>query len=90
MNAFKLTNIALFHEVPMEHPNLPGVGAISGSLDYLASATDVPTNLTFGSAIPDNPRFIVVEAKRGSTLSDIQSEAQLLAQMLTLEYTDPY
>jgi hypothetical protein len=85
-----LANIALFDEVPIEHPDLPRVGAISGSLDYLASAMDVPTDLAVGFAIPENPRFIIVEAKRSQTLSEVQSEAQLLAQLLTLEYTDPY
>jgi hypothetical protein len=30
--------IALFNEVPFEHDNLPGIGEISGNIDYLTSA----------------------------------------------------
>ena len=85
-------NIALFAEVPVEHPNLPGVGHISGNLDFLAStvAGDEDMREDGEYALPDQPHFIVVEAKKAVTLSQHSSKAQLLAELLTLQYLDAY
>jgi hypothetical protein len=86
---FDMADIVLFQEVPVEHPSLPGVGPIGGALDYVASSTLIPTNLLLrGTARPGKPHFIVVEAKKGTTVIEASSEAQLLAQILTLEHID--
>ena len=83
-------NIALFAEVPIEHPDLPGVGHIGGNLDFLAStvAGDEDMREDAQYALPEQPYFIVVEAKKGITLDQHSSKAQLLAELLTLEYLD--
>jgi hypothetical protein len=80
--------IALFAEVPIEHPDLPGLGHIGGNLDFLAStvAGDVDMREEGESALPAQPYFIVVEAKKGGTLGQPSTKAQLLAELLTLEY----
>src|SRR5438552_12152969 len=71
-------NIALFAEVPIEHPDLPGVGHIGGNLDFLAStvAGDEDMREDAQYALPEQPYFIVVEAKKGITLDQHLSKAQ--------------
>ena len=83
-------NIALFAEVSVEHPGLPGVGHIGGNLDFLAStvAGDEDMRQDGDYGLPEKPYFIVVEAKKGATLSQYSSKAQLLAELLTLEFLD--
>ena len=39
-------------------------------------------------ALPEKPYFIVVEAKKAATLGQYSSKAQLLAELLTLEFLD--
>ena len=93
-NAVKLAkslgarHIALFAEVPVEHPNLPGVGPVSGALDFLVSTVrDKEDIVVFGnSALPDSPKFVVIEAKSSSTVADKSSNAQILAQLLTVHH----
>jgi hypothetical protein len=85
----KRAHVALFQEVDVSHPDLPGIGPISGALDYLSSTTQKLSIRDFGeTATPDVPHFIVVEAKRASTLGDTAASAQLYAQLLTLDYMD--
>ena len=81
-------NIALFAEVPVEHPDLPGIGHIGGNLDFLAStvAGDADMRAEAEYALPEQFYFIVVEAKKSITLDQHSSKAQLLAELLTLEY----
>jgi hypothetical protein len=84
-------NIALFQEHSINHPDLPGVGPISGALDFLSSTTQKLSIRRFGNALrPKVPHFVVVEAKRANTLNEISSYAQLYAQLLTLDYMDKY
>ena len=80
----------MFQEVPFSHPNLPGIGPISGLVDYLSAALpqDIPLVITGGVANPVNPLFILVEAKRSQTLEDASSNAQLMAQLLTAQHQD--
>ena len=93
-NAVKLAkglgacHIALFAKVPVEHPNLPGVGPVSGALDFLVSTVwDKEDIAVFGnSALPDSPKFVVIEAKSSSTVADKSSYAQILAQLLTVHH----
>jgi len=81
-------HVALFAEVPVEHPNLPGVGPVSGALDFLVSSVRDKEDITmFGnSAIPESPKFVIIEAKSSSTLVDKSSYAQIWAQLLTVDY----
>jgi len=83
-------NIGLFTDVPVEHPDLPGVGHIGGYLDFLTSTVvgneDMREDAEY--ALPERPYFIVVAAKKATTLDQHSSKAQLLAELLTLEYLD--
>lgn len=83
-------NIALFAEVPVEHPDLPGIGNIGGNLDFVASTVGGNEYIRYRSetAFPEHPYFIVVEAKKAVTLDARSSKAQLLAELLTLDYLD--
>lgn len=83
-------NIGLFADIPIEHPNLPGIGHIAGKLDFLAStlAGNEDMRKDAAYALPARPCFIVVESKRSVTLGQHSSKAQLLAELLTLEYLD--
>ena len=56
----------------IEHPDLPGIGFISGALDYLCSSTgqNLPIKDFGDSAVPQRPHFIVVEAKRAITIGE--------------------
>ena len=80
----------MFQEVPLSHPNLPGIGPISGPVDYMSAALpkDIPLKITGGVANPAKPIFILVEAKQAQTLSDVSSNAQLMAQLLTTQHDD--
>jgi len=83
-------SIALFSEVTIEHPDLPGIGHISGNLDFLASTVFAHVDMRYDaeSALPKCPYLIIVEVKKGTTVSAITSKAQLLAELLTLQYLD--
>jgi hypothetical protein len=83
-------NIALFAGVPVEHPDLPGIGHIGGNLDFLASTVvgGVDMREEAEYALPEKPYFIVVESKKAVTLGQHSSKAQLLAELLTLQYMD--
>lgn len=93
--AKKKTNkpLALFSEVAFECPDLRGVGPINGSLDYVSSVivnSTVPPSETVFNAQHGPPYFIVVEAKTSTTFGREGSRGQLIAQLLTLDYHDPY
>jgi hypothetical protein len=85
------SNIALFSEVFLQHPNLPGLGPISGNLDFVTAHVDLG-NLSlreFGPmAGPEKPSLLVVETKREATLPEHSSQAQLFAQLISLDYED--
>lgn len=85
--------MALFQDVPMEHEDLPGVGPIKGSLDYLTSSylraiaelgTDESANIRMAK-----PYLLVVEAKLDASWGTNQAHYRLIAQMLTLDYRHP-
>ena len=83
--------IALFQEIEISHPDLPGVGAISGALDYLTSTTSKLSVKYYPAlATPRMPHFVVIEAKHQATIGEISAQAQLLAQLLTLNYLNKY
>jgi hypothetical protein len=87
----KNPQIALFQEIEISHPDLPGVGPISGALDYLTSATAKLSVRKYPAlATPRIPHFVVIEAKRQATVGEIPAQAQLLAQLLTLNYLNEY
>ena len=87
----KSPQIGLFQEVEIEYPDLPGIGPISGALDYLVSTTSKLSLREFpAQATPRVPHFVVMEAKRHATVGEIPAQAQLLAQLLTLDYLNEY
>ena len=82
--------LALFSKVAFEYPDLPGIGPIGGSLDYVSSIVNatVPVSDTV-RAQHGPPYFLVVEAKTSSTIGRDASRGQLIAQLLTLDYHNP-
>ena len=91
-NKFKRDDIALFSEVNIKHFNLPGVGPIQGSLDYLTSKyIPAASNLAGrGQATIALPHFLCTEAKRAATIEGDAAVAQVIAQLLTLDHMNPY
>ena len=83
--------IGLFQEINFDHPHLPGLGPIGGSLDFLTSMTAGAINLERGDNMVRHvtPYLLVVQAKQESTLKKSSSQIQLITQMITLEYHDP-
>jgi len=81
----------LFSEIPFEHDDLPGIGPIGGSLDYLTSAyagvKGIGRDLNAQVRLK-TPYLLVVEAKSGSTIGRFASLYQLIAQLVTVEYRD--
>jgi hypothetical protein len=69
---------------------LPGIGYISGPVDYLVADTvgDLTLKETGGAVVPGSRRFLVVEAKQSATLSLTVSYTQLYAQLFTLQNDD--
>lgn len=81
-------HIAAFYDVPVTHPNLPGVGPVSGYLDYMIAKVDGNKDPKKNRwLVPVQPYLTVIEAKKSSTLSQ-NAQAQLVAQMLTLDYSE--
>lgn len=81
--------IGLFSEVPFEMDNLPGIGSVGGSLDYLASvfagAKD-PSRHLKASIRLKTPSLLVVEAKTTSSIGRDSSFFQLMAQLIAVEH----
>lgn len=89
---YHLASGAVFHEYTISHPNLLGIGYISGPVDYLVASTvgNMRPLETGGAAVPGSRRFLVVEAKQGATLTLAVSMSQLFAQLLTVQNDDPF
>ena len=87
---FNLPSAAIFHEYTIHHPNLLGIGYISGPVDYLVANTvgNLGPRVMGGAVVPGDRRFLVVEAKQSATLGLTTSFAQLYAQLFTLQYSD--
>ena len=85
-----MKSLAIFHEVNFSHPNLPGVGPITGPVDFLSAklAQNIPLAKFPGVAVPLKSLFVIVEAKKPDTLNSVSSNTQLLAQLLTAHYDD--
>jgi hypothetical protein len=88
---YDLPSGAVFHDYTISHPNLLGIGYVSGPVEYLVAGTvgDMRPNETGGVALPGLRRFLVVEAKQGATITLAVSLSQLLAQILTIQHDDP-
>ena len=81
-------HIATFYEVPVTHPDLPGVGPVSGFLDYMIAKVDGnkdPKNNKW--LVPVQPYLTVIGATKSSTLSQ-NAQAQLVAQVITLDHSE--
>lgn len=76
-------NLGLFAQVPVEHLDLPGIGAIGGNLDFLVSNVAVDEDIREHGdiAIPETPYFVVVQAE-----SQLLSETILLLLSCLLNY----
>jgi hypothetical protein len=86
------TSLALFTEVPFEHPQLPGVGYVGGNVDYLTAAVrgNVNVRVRGDECTACVPYLLVIEAKKDPTIGTEGSIAQLYAQLLTLQHQHPY
>jgi hypothetical protein len=93
-NKYRPRQNLIFHEEQLFHPALPGIGQISGPADYLIGpsavqlAADTRQENTRNLLSPGNQMFLVIEAKKSTTVSDQESIAQLLAQLLALELAE--
>jgi hypothetical protein len=86
----KNINTAIFSDLPLNHPNCPALGPISGKTDFVTA--DVSGNLSvrqFGTMIGSmRPRILIVESKREATLPELSSQSQLFAQLVTLDHEE--
>jgi len=81
-------HIAAFYEVPVSHPDLPGIGAVGGALDYLianVNGNKDPKKIKW--LVPVQPYLTDIEAKKSSALSQ-NAQIQLVAQVLTLDHCE--
>lgn len=78
-------HLGLFEGHFIDHAYLPGIGPISGPIDFLISG--VVGNFS-ARKIPNSPYLIVLEAKSAAKYGMIASVAQLFVQMLTLQQMD--
>jgi hypothetical protein len=87
---YNVEDIALFSKVALEHPNLPGLGPISGISDFITAHVEGELPLReFGTTVAGTmPKILVIETKRGDTLAELSSQTQLVAQLITLDYDD--
>jgi hypothetical protein len=67
------------------------VGYVGGNLDYLTSAVlgNVDVRERGDECTISTPHLLVIEAKKDPTISAQGSIAQLYAQLLTLDLSDP-
>ena len=87
---YGISDIAVFSEFSLEHPNLPGLRPIAGKSDFITAQVGGYLPLCqFGSMVgATRPRLLVVEAKREATMPELSSQAQLFAELITLDYED--
>lgn len=81
----------MFSEVPYDHDDLPGIGPIEGSLEYLTSSYAGVKEIGKCSNAQvrlKTPYLLVVEAKSASSIGRNASLYQLIAQLITVEYHD--
>ena len=82
----------MFSEVQFSYPDLPGIGPVSGPVDYITASLPlhIPLRRRGGRSPHSKPLFLVVEAKKEQTIRDASSSAQLMAQLMTAHYQDMY
>ena len=78
-------HLGLFEEELIRHADLPGIGPISGPVDFLISG--VVGNFS-ARKVPGTPYLIVPEAKSAAKYGISTSVAKLFAQMLILQNID--
>ena len=85
-------NVTLFSEVPLEHPNMPGIGPLVGHLDFLSAAATDTESIHHYQSIPQMSEsyLLVVDDKQTSPIGKNATQAQLLSQLITLDSLDPY
>lgn len=85
---FGIEHIAVFYELNVAHPDLPGVGAVGGNLDYTLARVDGNKDLRKSKLVlATQPYMTVIQAKRTTALNT-SAIAQLIAQVLTVDYTE--
>jgi len=87
---YGIANRRVFHEKPISHSFLPGIGGISGPTDYyisniLGGFTEQTLSEAPDMIQPGLSAFVVLEAKRSQTVKTDAAKAQIFAQLLTLE-----
>jgi len=87
---YGIANRRVFHENPISHSFLPGIGGISGPTDYyisniLCGFTEETLTEAPDMVQPGLSAFVVLEAKWSQTMKTDGAKAQIFAQLLTLE-----
>ena len=81
-------HIAAFYDIAVAHPDIPGVGPVSGNLDYMIARVDGNKDPRKNKwLLPVHPYLTVLQAKKSSALNQ-NSQAQLVAQVLTLDHCE--
>jgi len=79
---------AIFYEIAVDHPDMPGVGHVGGNLDYMLARVDGNKDLRVHRIpVAKQPFLLVIEAKRKSALN-ANAIAQVVAEVLTLDYME--
>lgn len=83
-------HVAIFTEIGVEHPAIPGVGRVAGNLDFLVVKVNGNRDVRkHGDQISaTQPYLTVIEAKKASTVRDVSSVTQLIAQLFAIDYTE--
>lgn len=84
-----LDYIAVFPEIAVSHPNIPSIGRVTGSIDYLVAKTGDRDPYRDGDIISAmDPVLAVIEAKKSDTVGQKSSASQLIAQLLCIQHKE--
>lgn len=75
-------NVAVFTEIGVEHPDIPGIGKAGGNLDLLVAKINENRDLKKHDEqiTATQPYLTVIEAKK--IIQELSSESQLLAKLI--------
>jgi hypothetical protein len=84
-----LKYIAVFPEIAVAHPNIRGIGRVSGVVDYLVARTGNRDPYCDGELVSAmEPSLAVIEAKKSDTVVQKSYASQLIAQMLCIQHKE--
>jgi hypothetical protein len=84
-----LDYIAVFPEIAVSHPNIPSIGRVSGTIDYLVAKTGDRDPYRDGDILSAvDPALAVIEVKKSDTVVQKSSASQLIAQLLCIQHKE--